>query len=83
MKAINSPVPLLTAQMHAYCTLSDDSLTSAPYRWKGDYGGKLQLFFPANYVEEVCNNPKPETKLEVKIRALLLFEQSCINADVF
>uniref|UniRef100_A0A673ZER5 Phosphoinositide phospholipase C n=1 Tax=Salmo trutta TaxID=8032 RepID=A0A673ZER5_SALTR len=21
--------------------------------WKGDYGGKLQLFFPANYVEEV------------------------------
>uniref|UniRef100_A0A667XGL4 1-phosphatidylinositol 4,5-bisphosphate phosphodiesterase gamma n=1 Tax=Myripristis murdjan TaxID=586833 RepID=A0A667XGL4_9TELE len=32
--------------------------------WKGDYGGKLQLFFPANYVEEVCNNAKPETKLQ-------------------
>uniref|UniRef100_A0A8C8J501 Phosphoinositide phospholipase C n=1 Tax=Oncorhynchus tshawytscha TaxID=74940 RepID=A0A8C8J501_ONCTS len=26
--------------------------------WKGDYGGKLQLFFPANYVEEVSNNIK-------------------------
>ncbi|KAM4618714.1 1-phosphatidylinositol 4,5-bisphosphate phosphodiesterase gamma-2 isoform 2-T2 [Polymixia lowei] len=29
--------------------------------WKGDYGGKLQLFFPANYVEEV-SNAKPLTK---------------------
>uniref|UniRef100_A0A8C9U6D0 Phosphoinositide phospholipase C n=1 Tax=Scleropages formosus TaxID=113540 RepID=A0A8C9U6D0_SCLFO len=24
--------------------------------WKGDYGGKKQLYFPANYVEEVSNN---------------------------
>ncbi|XP_029009964.1 1-phosphatidylinositol 4,5-bisphosphate phosphodiesterase gamma-2-like [Betta splendens] len=23
--------------------------------WKGDHGGKLQLFFPSNYVEEVSN----------------------------
>ncbi|XP_067090255.1 1-phosphatidylinositol 4,5-bisphosphate phosphodiesterase gamma-2 [Osmerus mordax] len=30
--------------------------------WKGDYGGKLQLFFPANYVEEVTNNVKMEPK---------------------
>uniref|UniRef100_A0A8C2WMH2 Phosphoinositide phospholipase C n=1 Tax=Cyclopterus lumpus TaxID=8103 RepID=A0A8C2WMH2_CYCLU len=30
--------------------------------WKGDYGGKLQLFFPANYVEEVSNNTKPDIK---------------------
>ncbi|XP_068459760.1 1-phosphatidylinositol 4,5-bisphosphate phosphodiesterase gamma-2 isoform X2 [Clinocottus analis] len=30
--------------------------------WKGDYGGKLQLFFPANYVEEVSNNTKPDVK---------------------
>nr|XP_046250062.1 1-phosphatidylinositol 4,5-bisphosphate phosphodiesterase gamma-2 [Scatophagus argus] len=30
--------------------------------WKGDYGGKVQLFFPSNYVEEVSNNTKPETK---------------------
>ncbi|XP_071403455.1 1-phosphatidylinositol 4,5-bisphosphate phosphodiesterase gamma-2 [Centroberyx affinis] len=30
--------------------------------WRGDYGGKLQLLFPANYVEQVSNNTKPETK---------------------
>uniref|UniRef100_A0A4W6F048 1-phosphatidylinositol 4,5-bisphosphate phosphodiesterase gamma n=1 Tax=Lates calcarifer TaxID=8187 RepID=A0A4W6F048_LATCA len=24
--------------------------------WKGDYGGKVQLLFPANYVEEVSQN---------------------------
>lgn len=24
-----------------------------PRRWKGDYGGKKQLWFPANYVEEI------------------------------
>uniref|UniRef100_A0A3Q3S6P2 1-phosphatidylinositol 4,5-bisphosphate phosphodiesterase gamma n=1 Tax=Mastacembelus armatus TaxID=205130 RepID=A0A3Q3S6P2_9TELE len=23
--------------------------------WRGDYGGKVQLFFPSNYVEEVSN----------------------------
>lgn len=30
--------------------------------WKGDYGGKLQHFFPANYVEEVSNNKNVESK---------------------
>ncbi|XP_076590180.1 1-phosphatidylinositol 4,5-bisphosphate phosphodiesterase gamma-2 isoform X2 [Chaetodon auriga] len=30
--------------------------------WKGDHGGKVQLFFPSNYVEEVSNNTKPDTK---------------------
>ncbi|XP_054475368.1 1-phosphatidylinositol 4,5-bisphosphate phosphodiesterase gamma-2 isoform X2 [Anoplopoma fimbria] len=30
--------------------------------WKGDYGGKLQHFFPSNYVEEVSNNIKPDIK---------------------
>nr|XP_015223588.1 PREDICTED: 1-phosphatidylinositol 4,5-bisphosphate phosphodiesterase gamma-2 isoform X2 [Lepisosteus oculatus] len=28
--------------------------------WKGDYGGKVQLFFPSNYVEEVSNNNNAE-----------------------
>ncbi|KAM6946218.1 1-phosphatidylinositol 4,5-bisphosphate phosphodiesterase gamma-2 [Aplochiton taeniatus] len=33
--------------------------------WKGDYGGhKSQLFFPANYVEEVFNNARPESEQE-------------------
>lgn len=26
-------------------------------RWRGDYGGKKQLWFPANYVEEVPSSP--------------------------
>ncbi|KAM4572809.1 1-phosphatidylinositol 4,5-bisphosphate phosphodiesterase gamma-2 [Odontesthes bonariensis] len=30
--------------------------------WKGDYGGKIQLFFPANYVEEVSNSTLPDTR---------------------
>uniref|UniRef100_A0A674BL18 Phosphoinositide phospholipase C n=1 Tax=Salmo trutta TaxID=8032 RepID=A0A674BL18_SALTR len=29
--------------------------------WRGDYGGKKQLWFPANYVEEVPNSPACET----------------------
>uniref|UniRef100_A0A8C5AH59 Phosphoinositide phospholipase C n=1 Tax=Gadus morhua TaxID=8049 RepID=A0A8C5AH59_GADMO len=33
--------------------------------WKGDYGGKLQLYFPANRVEELSSNPKPEPKAKV------------------
>ncbi|XP_068119983.1 1-phosphatidylinositol 4,5-bisphosphate phosphodiesterase gamma-1 isoform X2 [Hyperolius riggenbachi] len=28
--------------------------------WRGDYGGKKQLWFPSNYVEEVFNPPEPE-----------------------
>ncbi|XP_068169508.1 1-phosphatidylinositol 4,5-bisphosphate phosphodiesterase gamma-2 isoform X2 [Antennarius striatus] len=32
--------------------------------WKGDHGGKLQLFFPSNYVEEVCDITKPAAKDE-------------------
>uniref|UniRef100_A0A670I859 1-phosphatidylinositol 4,5-bisphosphate phosphodiesterase gamma n=1 Tax=Podarcis muralis TaxID=64176 RepID=A0A670I859_PODMU len=28
--------------------------------WRGDYGGKKQLWFPANYVEEIMNTSGPE-----------------------
>ncbi|KAM4553805.1 1-phosphatidylinositol 4,5-bisphosphate phosphodiesterase gamma-2 [Fundulus diaphanus] len=28
--------------------------------WKGDYGGRLQMFFPANYVEEISNSAPTE-----------------------
>nr|AGQ56873.1 phospholipase C gamma 2 [Paralichthys olivaceus] len=31
---------------------------------KGDHGGKIQLFFPSNYVEEVSYSSQPETKEE-------------------
>ncbi|XP_060892389.1 1-phosphatidylinositol 4,5-bisphosphate phosphodiesterase gamma-2-like isoform X1 [Labrus mixtus] len=30
--------------------------------WKGDHGGKLQLFFPSNYVEELFDNTRRESK---------------------
>ncbi|XP_047453224.1 1-phosphatidylinositol 4,5-bisphosphate phosphodiesterase gamma-2 [Mugil cephalus] len=32
--------------------------------WKGDYGGKLQLFFPANYVEQVSNDVLPNNRTQ-------------------
>uniref|UniRef100_A0A8D3CT39 Phosphoinositide phospholipase C n=1 Tax=Scophthalmus maximus TaxID=52904 RepID=A0A8D3CT39_SCOMX len=28
--------------------------------WRGDHGGKIQLLFPSNYVEEMSNNLQPE-----------------------
>uniref|UniRef100_A0A3Q1EQH6 Phosphoinositide phospholipase C n=1 Tax=Acanthochromis polyacanthus TaxID=80966 RepID=A0A3Q1EQH6_9TELE len=31
---------------------------------KGDYGGKMQLFFPANYVEEMSTNSLPDSKAQ-------------------
>lgn len=30
------------------------------FRWRGDYGGKKQLWFPANYVEELPSSPVRE-----------------------
>ncbi|KAM9753206.1 1-phosphatidylinositol 4,5-bisphosphate phosphodiesterase gamma-2 [Menidia menidia] len=30
--------------------------------WKGDHGGRIQLFFPANYVEEVSNGTQPDMR---------------------
>uniref|UniRef100_A0A3Q3WB35 1-phosphatidylinositol 4,5-bisphosphate phosphodiesterase gamma n=1 Tax=Mola mola TaxID=94237 RepID=A0A3Q3WB35_MOLML len=31
--------------------------------WKGDSGGKVQFFFPANHVEEVCSNAMEDNPL--------------------
>lgn len=28
--------------------------------WRGDYGGKKQMWFPSNYVEEIFSLPEPE-----------------------
>ncbi|KAG2469835.1 PLCG2 phosphodiesterase, partial [Polypterus senegalus] len=30
--------------------------------WKGDYGGKIQLYFPSNYVEEISSDRREEPK---------------------
>lgn len=32
--------------------------------WKGDHGGKIQLFFPANYVEQLSNKATPDTRAQ-------------------
>ncbi|CAN9498676.1 unnamed protein product [Ophioblennius macclurei] len=29
--------------------------------WKGDLGGRIQQFFPANYVEELCSNSQSDS----------------------
>lgn len=44
-------------------------LGSAPcylYRWRGDYGGKKQLWFPSNYVEEMVSPAALEPEREVR-----------------
>lgn len=35
------------------------------HRWRGDYGGKKQLWFPSNYVEEMINPAILEPEREV------------------
>lgn len=45
------------------------SLGSAPcgfHRWRGDYGGKKQLWFPSNYVEEMVSPAALEPEREVR-----------------
>lgn len=42
---------------------------SAPcdfHRWRGDYGGKKQLWFPSNYVEEMVSPAALEPEREVR-----------------
>jgi len=33
--------------------IDGDAICFFFWRWRGNYGGKVQLWFPANYVEEV------------------------------
>uniref|UniRef100_A0A8C7Y239 Phosphoinositide phospholipase C n=1 Tax=Oryzias sinensis TaxID=183150 RepID=A0A8C7Y239_9TELE len=37
--------------------------------WRGDCGGRIQLFFPANYVEEVFDQRQTDTKSKVRLRS--------------
>ncbi|XP_069019306.1 1-phosphatidylinositol 4,5-bisphosphate phosphodiesterase gamma-2 isoform X1 [Embiotoca jacksoni] len=32
--------------------------------WKGDYGGKIQMLFPANHVEQLSNNTQADTRAQ-------------------
>ncbi|MEE6528309.1 hypothetical protein FKM82_030462 [Ascaphus truei] len=38
--------------------------------WRGDYGGKKQLWFPANYVEEMSSTLAPDQDETVSVRTL-------------
>ena len=43
-------------------------------RWKGDCGGKKQLWFPANYVEEISPSAaEPDRAVSIKPAELLAF----------
>lgn len=40
------------------------------HRWRGDYGGKKQLWFPSNYVEEMVSPAVLEPEREVRLELL-------------
>lgn len=42
-------------------------LSPPSYRWRGDYGGKKQLWFPSNYVEEIIGPSSLEPEREVSV----------------
>lgn len=42
-----------------------ESVPCGFHRWRGDYGGKKQLWFPSNYVEEMINPAILEPEREV------------------
>lgn len=41
------------------------SMPCCSHRWRGDYGGKKQLWFPSNYVEEMVSPAALEPEREV------------------
>lgn len=47
--------------------VGDDIAPSLPSRWRGDYGGKKQLWFPSNYVEEITSPTSLEPEREVSM----------------
>uniref|UniRef100_A0A1Y1KG69 1-phosphatidylinositol 4,5-bisphosphate phosphodiesterase gamma n=1 Tax=Photinus pyralis TaxID=7054 RepID=A0A1Y1KG69_PHOPY len=46
--------------------------------WKGDYGGKKQLFFPANYVEEIDRSDHHESGEDGSDESML---QGCLDMN--
>lgn len=66
------------AQVHMYLLLFSVYLFAvdmrSAFRWRGDYGGKKQLWFPANYVEEVPSSPTREMDEAVSSDSLTTFK---------
>jgi len=40
------------------------------FRWKGDYGEKVQHYFPSNYVEDLSSDNSAELESQVRFKVL-------------
>jgi phosphatidylinositol phospholipase C gamma-2 len=40
------------------------------HRWKGDYGTRIQQYFPSNYVEDISAGDAEEMEKQVGLRSL-------------
>lgn len=58
------------------------ALSFAYNRWKGDYGGKVQHFFPANHVEEVSRTTAPESSQQVKLCSQILVVHETVGVKL-
>lgn len=56
-----------------------DIAPSLSSRWRGDYGGKKQLWFPSNYVEEITSPTGLEPEREVSM-AMSAARRACAPA---
>uniref|UniRef100_A0A8C5X179 Phosphoinositide phospholipase C n=1 Tax=Malurus cyaneus samueli TaxID=2593467 RepID=A0A8C5X179_9PASS len=46
--------------------------------WKGDYGEKVQHYFPSNYVEDLSSNNSAELENQVRVTVCLLHFLGCL-----
>lgn len=60
---------------------SADIAPSLPSRWRGDYGGKKQLWFPSNYVEEITSPTSLEPEREVSV-AMSAARRVCVPSEL-
>lgn len=57
--------PGMLSQHDLRSPVGADVFPSLSPRWRGDYGGKKQLWFPSNYVEEISSPSSLEPEREV------------------
>lgn len=48
-------------------TLPNEALDPSAFRWKGDYGTKIQHYFPSNYVEDISTVDVEELEKQVRL----------------
>lgn len=52
------------------------------FRWKGDYGEKVQHYFPSNYVEDLSSDNSAELESQVRVE-LCPLHSCCLLAVWF